>query len=212
MHRFVWENRFTELSDSQSYPDFPYMNIYHCAQLLSRVPRFVTPWTVAHQAPLSMQFSRQEYWEWVAIPSSRGFSRPRNRTHVSCVSCFGRWVLYQMQLPLLLQEIFPTQGSNPGLPHCRQTLYRLSHQGSLPISCHNKFHLISYSSQTLRMCPHFDSVSHALHIIFIILLENSVGSPFKMYDNHNESLSFCDKYWRICRRNDKQSEICFKII
>ena len=30
----------------------------------------------------------------------------------------------------LLQEIFPTQGSNPGLPHCRQTLYRLSHQGS----------------------------------------------------------------------------------
>ena len=26
--------------------------------------------------------------------------------------------------------IFPTQGSNPGLPHCRQTLYRLSHQGS----------------------------------------------------------------------------------
>ena len=30
----------------------------------------------------------------------------------------------------LLQEIFPTQGSNPGLPHCRQILYHLSHQGS----------------------------------------------------------------------------------
>ena len=30
----------------------------------------------------------------------------------------------------LLQGIFPTQGSNPGLPHCRQILYRLSHQGS----------------------------------------------------------------------------------
>ena len=30
----------------------------------------------------------------------------------------------------LLQRIFPTQGSNPGLLHCRQTLYRLSHQGS----------------------------------------------------------------------------------
>ena len=27
-------------------------------------------------------------------------------------------------------KIFPTQGSNPGLPHCRQTLYLLSHQGS----------------------------------------------------------------------------------
>ena len=30
----------------------------------------------------------------------------------------------------LLQGIFPTQGSNPGLPHCRQSLYQLSHQGS----------------------------------------------------------------------------------
>ena len=29
----------------------------------------------------------------------------------------------------LLQGIFPNQGSNSGLPHCRQTLYRLSHQG-----------------------------------------------------------------------------------
>ena len=28
----------------------------------------------------------------------------------------------------LLQGIFPTQGSNPGLPHCRQILYHLSHQ------------------------------------------------------------------------------------
>ena len=31
----------------------------------------------------------------------------------------------------LLQRIFPTQGSNPGLPHCRQMLYHLSHQGSV---------------------------------------------------------------------------------
>ena len=33
----------------------------------------------------------------------------------------------------LLQGIFPTQGSNPGLLHCRQMLYRLSHQGSLQL-------------------------------------------------------------------------------
>ena len=35
-----------------------------------------------------------------------------------------------MDCHFLLQGIFPTQGSNPGLPHRRQTLYRLSHQGS----------------------------------------------------------------------------------
>ena len=32
---------------------------------------------------------------------------------------------------VLLQGIFPTQGSNPGLPHCRRILYQLSHQGRL---------------------------------------------------------------------------------
>ena len=30
----------------------------------------------------------------------------------------------------LLQGVFPTQGLNPDLPHCRWTLYHLSHQGS----------------------------------------------------------------------------------
>ena len=32
--------------------------------------------------------------EWVAMPSSRGSSQPRDWTHVSYVSCTGRWVLY----------------------------------------------------------------------------------------------------------------------
>ena len=35
----------------------------------------------------------------------------------------------------LLQEIFPTQGLNPALPHCRQMLYHLSHQGSHSDRC-----------------------------------------------------------------------------
>jgi len=36
---------------------------------LSRVRLFVTPWTVAHQAPPSMGFSRQEYWSGFPCPS-----------------------------------------------------------------------------------------------------------------------------------------------
>ena len=36
---------------------------------LSRVQLFVTPWTAAYQAPLSMGFSRQEYWSGVPLPS-----------------------------------------------------------------------------------------------------------------------------------------------
>ena len=36
---------------------------------LSRVQLFATPWTVAYQAPLSMGFSRQEYWSGLPFPS-----------------------------------------------------------------------------------------------------------------------------------------------
>ena len=39
-----------------------------CAQLLSRVQLFATPWTVALQGPLSMEFSRQEYWSRLPFP------------------------------------------------------------------------------------------------------------------------------------------------
>ena len=53
---------------------------------------------VAYQVPLSMEFSRQEYWSRLPFPS--------------------------------LGDLL-TQGSNLGLPHCKQTLYNLSHQGSL---------------------------------------------------------------------------------
>ena len=64
---------------------------------LSCVLLCVTPWMAAHQAPLSMGFSRQEYW----------------------VGCY-----------FLLQGIFPTHGSNLGLPHCRQILNLLRHKES----------------------------------------------------------------------------------
>ena len=40
-----------------------------CAQSLSRVRLFVAPWTTAHQAPLSMGFSRQEYWSGLPFPT-----------------------------------------------------------------------------------------------------------------------------------------------
>ena len=38
------------------------------AESLSRVRLFGTPWTIAHQAPLSMEFSRQEYWSGLPFP------------------------------------------------------------------------------------------------------------------------------------------------
>ena len=43
---------------------------------LSRVRLFATPWTVAYQAPLSMGFSRQEYWSGLLFPSAGDLPRP----------------------------------------------------------------------------------------------------------------------------------------
>ena len=40
-----------------------------CAQSLSRVPLFAASWTVVFQSPLSMEFSRQEYWNGLPFPS-----------------------------------------------------------------------------------------------------------------------------------------------
>ena len=42
--------------------------MWMCAQLLSGVQLFATPWTVACQAPLSMRFSRQDYWSRLPCP------------------------------------------------------------------------------------------------------------------------------------------------
>ena len=81
--------------------------------------------------------------------SSRGSSQHRDRTQVSFTAgrFFTSWALWKWKLLScvwlfvtpwttgvdslsLLQGIFPIQGSNPGLPHCRWILYQLSHQGN----------------------------------------------------------------------------------
>ena len=45
-------------------------------KLLSRVRLFATPWTVAHQAPQSMEFSRQDYWSGLPFPSPADLPNP----------------------------------------------------------------------------------------------------------------------------------------
>ena len=45
-------------------------------KLLSRVRLFATPWTVAYEAPLSIEFSRQEYWSGLPYPPPRDLPDP----------------------------------------------------------------------------------------------------------------------------------------
>ena len=65
---------------------------YVRAQSLSHAQIFVTPSTVAHQAPLSMGFSRQEYQSGLPFPTPGDLSYSRDQTRVSCI---GKQILYR---------------------------------------------------------------------------------------------------------------------
>ena len=80
-----------------NYQDPPIMIIYHyycvcCAQSLSHVQLFATPWTVALPAPLSLEFPRQEYWSGFLFPSPGDL--PDEGTEPTDPALTGRWVLY----------------------------------------------------------------------------------------------------------------------
>ena len=66
---------------------------------VSHVWLFVTPWTIVHQAPLSIRILQAKILEWLAMPSSRGSSQPRDRIQVSWVSgwFFTIWATREAQ-------------------------------------------------------------------------------------------------------------------
>ena len=95
----------------------------------SRVQLCVTPWSVAHQAPLSMGFPWQEYWSELPCtplgdlpnpgielrsPALQADSLPAESPGKPKNTGVGKLSLFQC--------IFPTQESNWGLPHCSQLL------------------------------------------------------------------------------------------
>ena len=75
------------------YTGFPAYNSA-CMRVFSRVWLFETPWTVACQAPLSLEFSRQGYWSGLPFPPPGDLPKLGINSRVSCISCIGRQILY----------------------------------------------------------------------------------------------------------------------
>ena len=150
---------------------------------------FVFPWSIVCQAPLSMGFSRQEYWSGLPFPTPGDLpnlwteptsptlagvfftTEPLGKVKVVrlCPVLHDPHGLYSPWNSLgqntrvgslsLLQGIFPTQGSKPGIPHCRRILYQLSHQGSPSIII--KFHkniLLGESAALRQSSPLFQGM------------------------------------------------------
>ena len=65
-----------------------------------------TLWTIACQAPLSMQILQARILEWVALSSSRGSSQPRDRTQVSHIAgrFFTSWATKETHLQIARQD------------------------------------------------------------------------------------------------------------
>ena len=107
--------KFIEITRSwQNQTCFSYLSEW--VKSLSHVWLFATPWTAAHQAPLSTGFSRQENWSGLPFPSPG--------------------------------DLFPTQGLNPGLPHCRQMLYHPSQRSQLFLKWKRSFEIRGLNVKT----------------------------------------------------------------
>ena len=76
-----------------------------CAQLLQSCPVLCGPVDCSPPGSSVHEILQARMLKWVAMPFSRGSSRPRDQIHVSWISCIGRQVLYH----------WATWGSAPGL-------------------------------------------------------------------------------------------------
>ena len=103
------------------------------------------PYELAHQTPLSMGFSRQEYWSGLPWPSPGGSS------HVSYVSCISKQVLYHRDFPGGLEGKASVclQCRRPGFdPQVGKISWRRKWQPTpvlLPVKCHRWRSLLGYS-------------------------------------------------------------------
>ena len=118
------------------------------------------------QAPLSMEYFRQEYWSGLSFP--QGFSQPRDRT---CVSCAGRRTLYHCPPP-------------PWKPCYFQELLSL-----LAISCHLTCSLSSPCTTSVKLVTYPRPITQLLTyrrqlpgfvLYHFLLLEDMLPSP--LYD------------------------------
>ena len=133
------------------------MNFAHTTVCLSLscVQLLVTPWTIAHQAPLPMGFSRQEYWSGLPGPPPGDLPDPGIKP-MSHVSCSGRRVLYHWCHPQALSKrVLPLLTGSRSvdcwlscIPHLPILLFAL-HSPASPI-----FPPPMFSLPTSALCAH----------------------------------------------------------
>ena len=183
----------------------------------------VTLWTVVHQTPLSMEFSRQEYCNKLPFPPPGDLPNPGIKP-VSCVSYIGRWSLShcatcealtfrwtskvtcllistkKVQLFLYGSKIVLWGGLNNNLSYSITVVVQsLSHVQFFATpwtaACHAP--LSSIISRTLLSFMFVESVMLSNHLIFYhpLLLLLSIFSSIRIFPNELADHIRCPKYW-----------------
>ena len=119
-------------NDACKFPaKWSYLSQNSCVCSYSVVSDSVPPWTVAHQAPLSMGFSRQEYWSRQLFPSPGDLPNPG----IELRSLALQAVSLATEPPEKPQNTVQciSWESNPGLPRGRQEFYHWTTNASLKI-------------------------------------------------------------------------------
>ena len=175
-----------------------------CVSHSSHVQLFATPWTIAHQSPLSVEFSRQEYWSGLPFPSPRQSSQFRDWTQVSCIA--GRFF-----------TIFTREASNI---HIIWFSIQFSHSvvsNSLrPHGCQASLSLTN-SWSLLKLMP-IESVMPSNHLILChpLLLWPSIFPSIRVFSIESVLCIRWPKYWSfsfsISPSNDYLGLISFRII
>ena len=144
-----------------------------CVCMLSRVPLSVTPRTVAHQAPLSMESSRQECWIGLPIPSpgdhpdpgikptslaspalADGFfttEPPGNQLYMSSYNCLLMMILMHLEKPLSLLTLFTRAAEESHWPEIHQTLELSPHSNPLKFFSGVRGHMLMDCLQITRV-------------------------------------------------------------
>ena len=121
----------------------------------SRVQLFVTLWTVAHQAPLSMEFSRQKYWSGSPCPPPGHCPNPGIKPE-------------SLMSPALAGRFFTTRATSLGLAHLNSFTFKLSTNVFAPL-------------WNLIQLPEVEPLLN-FNILLYVLLTWSVCAPITQLD------------------------------
>ena len=168
-----------------------------CVCVFSSVWVLAAPWTVACQAPLSVEFSRLEYWSGLLFPTPETLRGPWLKPHISCIAgrCFTAEPLGKRSSDRQLINVMKTQTHTPQLSGSSVHFFLLKYNYTMKVFLMrwDIFKRIWSSNNVNFFLAQWRlSVSHREHTECPVLMENNVSKMIFLAEHQG----FCyTVYW-----------------